>query len=475
MNEADFLKDDFIVSDYLPEGTNLEDISQETNQNWKTLYRYIYEMNSRGELWNEGHVDHQAKLYLLDKDKVRKTFEKIYKEHQDEFGIKNKTLAEQTEIWLKKNWEFKRNLVTQTVEVREQGSEDFAPVNANTIYRKLMHTNSKFSMDKLQVLLGSDFVDSYDPFLNYFEGLPKWDRVDHIAKLAGFISTNDDEFFKSQFKKCLVRCIRCGLGERENRIVFVLVGEKQNTGKSTFIRFLAPFGMKYYTESVIHAKDKDTTFALAENFIYNLEELASLSNVDVNRLKSIISTASINERKPYARDTIQVPRRANFFASTNKIEFLTDTENTRWLIFQVNDISWGYTKEIDIHKVWAQAYHLYKDPIFEDQLTRDEVEKRDSYNKNFEIEDDEKTLIKMMFTVPMDGLGQFMINSDILAELEKKFPWRKFNSRWIGKIMTQLGFVRDIKKVNGHTVRGFYVKRQDGGINQADITQSKMF
>ena len=73
----------------------------------------------------------------------------------------------------------------------------------------------------------------------------------------------------------------------------------------------------------------------------------------MNKLKAIISIAVVKERRPYAKNEIEAPRRCNFWGSTNKEEFLTDDTNTRWLCFTIHDIDWEYATSIDIHKAWV--------------------------------------------------------------------------------------------------------------------------
>jgi predicted P-loop ATPase len=431
--------------------------SAEDKKAWKEIFSFIHAMNRAGRDWTKTDVLNLCEIHLISDIKVTNAFTKIYKENIEEFGIDDKPEIYKVEVWLRKNWDFAKNEITQTTEAKTKEEKNFETINIDSIYRKLQHVGFKFPFDKLKSLFKSDFVSRYNPFINYFEGLPVWDgKKDYIAELAGYVTVEDQDFFLTQFKKALVRCIGCGLYSRENRIVFVLVGEKQSTGKSTFIRFLNPFGAKYYTEAPLH-NNKDSSFSLAENFIYNLEELASLTNVDVNRLKSIISTASIKERKAYATDALEQPRRVNFWGSTNKNEFLTDTENTRWLCFNLLDMDWGYTKNVDIHKVWAQAFALYKDPKFSDQLTKSEAEDRDRKNKGYEINDYEKELIKRHFKYCESNEGEFFSNADILEILED--GTKKLNSRFIGKNMIQLGFERGVRKINNHTVRGYFAKR----------------
>jgi predicted P-loop ATPase len=449
--------------------------TDEEREKWREIFAFAHEVNKHGRQYTSDDIKHICEQYLFAADKVRAVFKKVFDENSDEFGINDKPEIYKVEVWLKKNWDFAENEITQVPEFKEKDQKKFELLNADTIYRKMQHVGFKYSLDKLKSLLRSDFMYRYNPFHDYFNALPKWDgETDYISELANYVQVEDQDFFKVQFKKCLVRCIGCSLYGFENRIVFVLVGEKQSTGKSTFLRFLNPFGTKYYTEAPIH-NNKDSTLALAENFIYNLEELASLSNIDVNRLKSVISTATIKERKAYAKDAVEQPRRSNFFGSTNKTEFLTDTENTRWLCFNLLSINWGYKKNLNINDVWTQAFALYNDPDFNDQLTASEAVYRDSKNKDYEINDLEKELIKRHFEICKSHEGHFYSNADILDTLQID-GGKKLESRFIGKNMVQLGFERGVKKMNGHTVRGYFCKKILGDYLTAESDgQTKIF
>lgn len=86
--------------------------------------------------------------------------------------------------------------------------------------------------------------------------------------------------------------------------------------------------------------------ALIENFIINLDELATFSKVEIGQLKSVLSKSFVKERHPFERKAKKLPRRASFIGSTNMTEFLTDpTGNVRWIPFEVFDIDWKYSKK----------------------------------------------------------------------------------------------------------------------------------
>ena len=113
---------------------------------------------------------------------------------------------------------------------------------------------------------------------------------------------------------------------------------------------------KYYTEDI--GVDKDGLIALCKNFIINIDELSVMSKTDVNILKAFISKNTVNARLPYDRKSSLMYRTSSFCGSTNRSDFLTDeTGSVRWIIFEVLEIDFNYSKEININQVWAQAYY----------------------------------------------------------------------------------------------------------------------
>lgn len=458
---SEFLNPDFTTAEYYPIDEDIAEISDSVKEAWKQIYGFAYTLNQKGRKFNSTDIQNQAELYCgvihgLTTAKIESVFKKVFTQNKEEFGIADKPEWVKVEVFLRRHWEFIYNEVTQVTEFRAKGNHEWADINHDTIFRRLQSVGFKFGLDKVKSITRSDFVPAYNPFVHYFNSLTPWDQqADHISDLASYVTVTDNDFFQSQFKKALVRNIACSLFGVENRIVFTLIGEKQSTGKSTFIRFLSPFGNKYYTEAPIR-NNKDAEFSFAENFIYNLEELSSLSNLDINRLKSIISMTSIKERKAYAVNAVQLPRRCNFWGSSNKKQFLTDTENTRWLVFELIGINWDYKKNVDINKVWAQAFSLFMSG-FSYQLTADEAKRRDDTNKSYEVEGVEKDLIMQSFEVTIKGDGEYFPNSTILETLQAGAS-TKLNSRLIGTTMAQLGFIPDEKKINGHKSRGWWAK-----------------
>ena len=439
----------------------------------KQIFSYAMEVNRAGREWDENDVKICCEQFLIAKNKVENIFKTVFDEQKQFFDFDNKPKFVQTEILIADKWEFRRNVVLQSTDcrVRRDKTKSFGRVNYDTIARFVQHCGHNTTPEKIKSLLRSDFVPEYDPIKNYFYNLEKWDgKTDFISNFGNHVQCENQKFWLDMFKKHLVRSVRQIMKQQVNRFVCVLVGEKQSTGKSTFIRSLSPFPAgEYYTESKVR-DDKDGQFAFAENFIYNIEELADMGNADVNRLKAMISQAIIKERKPYASEVVPVVRRCTFFGSTNNAQFLTDTENTRWLCHTIKSISWEYTK-LNINDVWSQAFALANDPNFNDQLTIEESNTQQSKNKGFEVSDVGKDLISKHFVIKSkhDSESKFFTIADIVEILTFETAGTvKFNSRIVGRNMTQIGFENGRQRVNGNLVRGYYAKRIIGQYKDDD-------
>ena len=188
---------------------------------------------------------------------------------------------------LNKWYDLRFNQITNLVEGRKRNHINFITLNENNLYIELLSSGYRVTMGNLCALLNSDFVPAYNPFTSYFESLPRWNgQQDHIENLANHIKARNQRQFNHHFKKMLVRVIACALDDRYfNKHAFILVGGEQNTGKSTFCRWLCPDELlNYLTETI--PNDKDGLISLCENILINLDELSTMSKFELNHLKS---------------------------------------------------------------------------------------------------------------------------------------------------------------------------------------------
>lgn len=434
--------------------------------NYKLKRHIIFDWLHNGKRPGQDELIEICHQFEANKERVEMIIDRVWGEYLNELDYKNFPTVQKIQLWLNKRYLFKLNIVTCQPEQSEIGYIESAPVNPDEIYRQTKMAKFSYSLADIKSLLKSSFVKSYDPIQDYFKSIP-YDGKEHINQLSQYITTEDEQFWQKQFKKSLVRSIACGLGKKENRIVMVLYGEKQETGKTTFIRFLSPWGTeKYFTESpIIGGNTKDTEIRFSENFIYNIEELAGLSRIDINKLKADISKASIKERRAYGSYEISLPRRCNFWASTNQKEFLHDDENTRWVIFNCAKINWAYKQDIDIHNIWAQAWHLYNEG-FDYELDREDKAIREYLNEDYRYRRPEEDIIARYFEPCDPKEGKFYSATEIAMVLNNKSSSLKINPNNIGKTMMAVFGIKSVQvKINGKNTRGFWVKE---GFNLAD-------
>jgi len=365
-------------------------------------------------------------------------------------------------------YELKKNEIDGQIEVRNKGEDvEYKPLNYNNLRVRLLSNGHNLPDSDLRALLDSEFVPSYNPFQNYFDSLPTWtiNDEDYIELIANHVIALDQNQFNLHFKKMLVRTIACALDNHFfNKHAFILVGGTQNTGKSTFCRYLCPIPLdKYFTETI--PNDKDGLISLCENFIINLDELSTLSKFELNHLKSLFSKDKVRVRHPYAHKTQTDPRRASFIGSTNEETFLTDTTgNVRWLCFEISGINWSY-KEISIDKAWSQAYSLYKQG-FQFQLSPEELEKNNIRNRQFQHTPMEYDLIRKYFSPGTEWEDdKFKTPTEILAYIVSQSDFRADirSTEKIGKVLHQLGFQRVSKRQKGvdYPQWGYFVKFND--------------
>ena len=354
------------------------------------------------------------------------------------------------EKYLNEKFDFRYNEVANEIDWKDKSAREYQAFNENNLYRHLQHHSISFSMPNLLSLLRSDFVPVFNPFTEYFDTLQKWDgQIDHISKLCSYIKAKDQERFNRHFRKALVRCVACALGQCFNKHAFILIGG-QSSGKTTFIRWLCPPKLDNYKAENI-STDKDSLISLTENFLINLDELAAFQKFEINAFKSMLSKDKIKIRKPFDKKPTTSIRRANFFGSTNKDEFLADeTGSVRWLCFDILEIIWSYKNEIDINAVWAQAYTLLKQG-FKYEITPDEMQENETANADFQQRSLEMELIQKYFVSANKGdkNAEAFTATDILLKLKETIAiTNNLSVQSIGKAMAQLGYKKASERLD---------------------------
>ncbi len=367
------------------------------------------------------------------------------------------------ESFLNEHFDIRYNTISNQVEYKGKDQRAFSALNENNFYRILRLNDIKASIHEIHILLNSDYVLKYNPISSYFSRISSlWDgsiHGDYIAYLANFLTIERKNQFIKHLKKWMIRSIVCGYNSTYyNKQAFILVGEKQNTGKSSFLRFLCPPELfEYMSENI--STDKDGLIALCENFLINMDELSTMSRQEINSLKSIFSKDRVKVRLPYERRASTLPRVASFMGSTNKFQFLNDeTGSVRFINFEVDRIDWSYSRAVDINIAWSQAYQLWQSN-YSYELSSAEIEENELINNQYKISTPELELILKYFTPgTKDEYQYFWTASELLNYLLEQNTIRiRLSIINLGKALKMAGFTQGQKRMENFPVKGYYI------------------
>ena len=367
-----------------------------------------------------------------------------------------KTIFDRTLKYLDAKYSLRFNTISLEFEIKRTLDKKWSDLNLNSLFIELAQSGIDIPVNKLEILVRSHLINQYNPISEYFESLKKWDGEDHIKNLCSYVKTNDDNAFLYHMEKWFTRAVLCALEkEKINKHCLVLGNTIQNSGKSTYLRFFIPRKlMNYLSEDI--GLDKDSRIKLCKNLIINLDELSILAKADINSLKAFISKTHINERLPYARKAEYLERICSFVGSTNKTDFLTDESGSvRWIIFEVIEkINFNYSMEIDIDKVWSQAYfNAYKRKGFNPELTLADISENEKRNERFTQMTLEQEMINKFYE-PSDNLEEFKTATEVMMDLSTQGI--RLNHLRIGRALSSFKFPRvkhPQRQIYGYLIR----------------------
>ena len=378
------------------------------------------------------------------------------------------TIIHIVENYLSDNYNLRHNIIANELEISKKNDNKFMPCNENTLWLEMQKKNIKVPATTLDKILKSDYVPKFNLLIYYFENLPKWDeKTDFIKQYTEFITLakeENKEQFEYHFKKWCVRSVKCSTKDNyHNKTAFILSddGKGQNIGKTTWIRNLCPKELSYYIVDNLPKDDKDAKIVLSQNFIINLDELASLTKQEVNSLKALFSNDRVKVRFPYDKKDSVVMRVANFIGSTNMSTFLQDeTGSVRWLCFIADKIDFTYKENFNVDNLWSQALSLSKSNDFNETISDEDIKTNELRNQKFQISTPEKDLLLKYFEIPKNiDETEFMSATDIQSYISS---WNnnytiRLSNIGIGKALKSLKFM-DRRNSSGNL---WAVKKKD--------------
>jgi predicted P-loop ATPase len=362
-----------------------------------------------------------------------------------------KNLFDIIERFLQRSYTMRYNVVTAKIEIKRNNKSLYEPMTdyiENSIFRQLHKSNICVSMSKLRSILQSDFCTRYDPFQEYFEKLPEWNKsTDYIQQLAETVITTNDNLWNQCFKKWIVAVVASLLDTKVVNHTAIIFSGAQGVGKTTWMENLCPPELRAYLFSgTINPNNKDTLIHLTECMLLNMDELENMNRTEIGTLKEIITKSAIRIRRSYGHNNESLVRRASFMGSVNTSQFLNDsTGSRRFLCFEVSNIE--YQHQVDIRMVYAQAYALWEEG-FRFYFDKSEVAFISDNNDKYQIRTPEEELLLTWFNpVARIDANCFLTATQIAVKLAEKGRIQVSTGSIIslGKALKKHGFIRTKK------------------------------
>lgn len=204
----------------------------------------------------------------------------------------------------------------------------------------------------------------YNPVKEMLEAAD-WDGTDRLEELYGIWGVADP-FYRSLMRKWLIQCVAMACNDELTPLgaegVLVTQGE-QGIGKTSALRELVPLPRMFKEGARLDMREKDTYIQALNCWICELGELDRTTARDSAGLKAFVTQDLDEYRTPYARKSVQRPRRTSFCGTVNPGEYLVDeTGNRRFWTVPLKRIDldrlFSLTNEWK-HQFWGQVYAMY--------------------------------------------------------------------------------------------------------------------
>lgn len=381
------------------------------------------------------------------------------------FQPNNLSVAE-LEKQLNKFFTFRNNVVLNEIQVKYPGKEDFEPINENSIYRFLHKKKIYVSMNKLRIILGSDFVPNYNPITDYFREIKdlynEKKHSDYIKRFSNYLESLDNELLEVALKHWMVSSVKCIHDQSYfNKTILVFYNGLQNSGKSSLARFIVPPSLSdYFVENSLEGKDGLIT--LATSAFHLLDEMVSVERMMNQEFKSIISKVKVDVRAPYEKNRVSRPRITNFIGTSDRQGFLTEDVGTaRFIVIEVPKINFSYRNKIDPDTLWSHAQFLAENGEYH-HLSED-IKRRIAENNRKYINSSVLGEYIIEIILPSDKSNpnaMFLQTKEIIELLQNSKNIKVPGDRKIGETLGNLGFVRESRydSVRKHSTYGYFVQ-----------------
>ena len=365
----------------------------------------------------------------------------------------------EAESFLHENYLFRRNVLNGKVEfltLSEDGKPcgPFRPLTPQALNSIILRAKREEVCEQgnpkadITDIVHSEDVPLYNPVQAFLDGLPAWDRRNHVAQLFGRLPGMSSEqlaFLAVWLRSTVAHWLQMDT-LHGNECVPTLIGA-QGCGKTTFLRRLLPQPLReYYLDHLNLSNKFDKEMALTNNLLVNLDELDAIRPSQHAALKQTLSKSKVNGRPIYGCAQEDRPRFASFVATTNNPHPLTDaTGSRRYICLTIPEGQYiDNVGDIDYEQLYAQVLYELRELKAPYWFNTDEVARIQQLNLNYMAQKDIGEMVEACFRKPKEGETVKTISGkEMLQHMKLQYPSLQITHSTkvnLGKAMKDLGY-----------------------------------
>lgn len=359
------------------------------------------------------------------------------------------------EQFLSENYEFRKNVISNKLEVRERSKEGAIFLTLTTEVENSIIVRARKELDEVKGLktllteqIHSNEVTLFDPVELWLHNLPAWDGRDRVAELFGRlpgISAEQVYWLSIWFRSAVAHWLKLD-HIHGNECVPTLIGD-QGCGKTVFCRLLLPEHLREYFLDHLNLGNRfDRDMAFTNNLLVVLDELDQIKAGQQAALKQSLSKNTVNGRPIFGRAQRDRHRYASFMATTNNPRPLNDPTGSRRFICVRIPSGTLIDNElpIDYEQLYAQIVYEVEERKLRWWFTPDETEAIQEANLAYQHVYSVADMVSACFRLPRFGeKAEPLTISQIMDTMKEQYPEMDMAPKMkslVGATMKRIGF-----------------------------------
>lgn len=361
------------------------------------------------------------------------------------------SLVENVRMWLRHNYDLKRNEVTRKIENNGVILEE---VDFNTMFLDCKIIFEKLDFKLFMQVILSHNTASFNPIKEVLESW-EWDKEERLNYFGGCINSDTGtlNWRCSMVKKWIIGIIHSIYGSY-SELNLILVGGK-NTGKTEFFRKLLPPELKPYFAASQLNRGKDDEILMCEKLIILNDEYGGKNRMDEKNEKRLMGSDSFDLRKPYGKGNETILRIASLCGTSNPTNVLNDpTGNRRIIVIEAaGQFYFDLYNSVDKRQLFAEALQAWKSGERPTLTLKEIAILEDNTDEKFQKVSFEREMIQKYFLEPKYSSDyDFMTTTEIKNYLEG-YTKEKLILNKLGEQLKKLGYENIKKRIYGYKIK----------------------